>query len=559
MQTLTPPEVQAQLSYPAGNGGFTVPQPANEPVLGYAPGSPEKASLKARLKEMAEVEIEVPLTIGGNKVKTGKLADMRMPHDHQHLLGRFHQASKEHVEQAVKAAVEAQAKWAVTPWPERAAIFLRAAEILATRMRDTVNGATMLGQSKTAHQAEIDSACELIDFLRFNVHFCERIYAEQPNSSQGVWNRLEHRPLEGYILAVTPFNFTAIAGNLCTSCAMLGNVVLWKPASSAVYSAHYLMELFEEAGLPPGVINLLPGSGSQVGNPALASPHLAGLHFTGSTDVFGGMWKTISDNLRSYRAYPRIVGETGGKDFVVAHPSANPKALITALVRGAYEFQGQKCSAASRAYISESLWKEIKDELIETIDGLKMGDVRDFRNFVAAVIDKAAFDRISGYIDFAKKSDQATILAGGTYDESKGYFIRPTLIQTTDPHFKCMEEEIFGPVLTVYVYPDADYSKALQLCDQTSPYALTGAVFARDREAIMEAHQVLRNAAGNFYVNDKPTGAVVGQQPFGGARGSGTNDKAGSILNLLRWVSPRTIKETFTPPTDYRYPFLGEE
>ncbi|MGE0494555.1 MAG: L-glutamate gamma-semialdehyde dehydrogenase [Vulcanimicrobiota bacterium] len=560
MQTMTAPTQGAAVStFPAGNGVFMTPNPHNETVNTYAPGTAAKKELKAALKRMAGEEIEVPLVIGGKKVTTGSTGDMRMPHAHGHLLGRYHKASKEHVDQAVEAAMAAQPAWAAMPWGERAAIFLRAAEILSTRMRPVLNGATMLGQSKTAHQAEIDSACELIDFLRFNVSFMGRLFQEQPMSSAGMWNRLEHRPLEGFVFAVTPFNFTAIAGNLPTCPAMLGNVVVWKPASSAIYSAHYIMQILEEAGLPAGVINLVPGSGSNVGDPAIANRNLAGLHFTGSTEVFQSMWGQIGANIANYRTYPRIVGETGGKDFVVAHPTAEVEALTANLVRGAFEFQGQKCSAASRAYIAESVWKAMGDRLVDEIKTIKMGDVRDFRNFMGAVIDRSAFDRIKGYIEFARSSNEAEILAGGKCDDSEGYFVEPTLIKTSNPRFKLMEEEIFGPVLTVYVYPDNQFDEVLQLCDQTSPYALTGAIFARERTAILQASNVLRNAAGNFYINDKPTGAVVGQQPFGGARGSGTNDKAGSILNLLRWVSPRTVKETFTPVTNYRYSFLDEE
>ncbi len=535
------------------------PQPVNEPVLSYAPGSAEKANLKRRLEQMAGETVELPLVIGGQRVKTGDIGQMVMPCAHGHVLGTYHKAAKEHVEQAAAAAAKAQPAWAAMPWEERAGVFLRAADLLAGPYRPILNGATMLGQSKTAHQAEIDSACELIDFWRYNVHFMARLYAEQPDSSPGVWNRLDHRPLEGFVFAVTPFNFTAIAGNLPTAPAMLGNVCLWKPASSALFSAYYLMEILEKAGLPPGVINLLPGSGGAVGDPAVAHPQLAGLHFTGSTEVFNGMWASIGNNLNRYRTYPRIVGETGGKDFVMAHPSAQADALATALLRGSFEYQGQKCSAASRAYIPDSLWPEVKERLADQMATVKMGDVRDFRNFVGAVIDKAAFRRISGYVDEAKSDGNYELIAGGACDDSSGYFIQPTLVRSQDPKSRLMREEIFGPVLTVYVYPENDFEGALELCDTGTDYALTGAIFATDRQAVVRASERLRHAAGNFYINDKPTGAVVGQQPFGGGRASGTNDKAGSILNLLRWVSPRAIKETFVPPTDYRYPFLSEE
>jgi len=535
------------------------PQPVNEPVLTYAPGSAEKGALKKRLEQMAGEQVELPLVIGGQRIKTGDIGQMVMPCAHGHVLGTYHKASREHVEQAAVAAAKAQPAWAAMPWEERAGVFLRAAELLAGPYRPVLNGATMLGQSKTAHQAEIDSACELIDFWRYNVHFMTRLYAEQPDNSPGVWNRLDHRPLEGFVFAVTPFNFTAIAGNLPTAPAMLGNVCLWKPASSALFSAYYLMEILEKAGLPPGVINLVPGSGGAVGDPAVAHPHLAGLHFTGSTEVFQGMWASIGNNLTRYRSYPRIVGETGGKDFVMAHPSAQVDALATALLRGAFEYQGQKCSAASRAYIPDSLWPQVKARLADDMASLKQGDVRDFRNFVGAVIDRAAFRRIAGYVDEARTQGGYELIAGGKCDDSEGYFIQPTLVRSQDPQSRLMREEIFGPVLTVYVYPEKDFEGALELCDTGTDYALTGAIFATDRSAVVRASERLRNAAGNFYINDKPTGAVVGQQPFGGGRASGTNDKAGSFLNLLRWVSPRAIKETFVPPTDYRYPFLAEE
>lgn len=541
------------------NAIFQVPKPYNEPVKSYAPGSPERQSLQQKIRQMAQEKVELPLVMGGKRVSTGDTGEMVMPHDHRHVLGTYHKARAEHVEQAVEAARAAQPEWAAMNWEDRLAIFLRAADLLAGPYRDVLNGATMLGQSKTAHQAEIDSACELIDFWRYNCHFVERIYQEQPYSPPGMWNRLEHRPLEGYVFAVTPFNFTAIAGNLPTAPAMLGNVVLWKPASTALFSAYYIMEILEKAGLPPGVINLVPGSGSQVGNPAVANRHLAGLHFTGSTDVFNGMWSSIGQNIGNYRTYPRIVGETGGKDFVLAHPSADVTALAVALVRGAFEYQGQKCSAASRAYIPKSLWPQLKLQLQELVSTLKVGHVSDFRNFMGAVIDAAAFRRLSGAIDEAKSSGGYEIVAGGTYSDETGYFIQPTIVVSSDPRSRLMREELFGPVLTLFVYADEDWEKTLQVVDTGTDYALTGAIFADDRRAIAQATRALSQAAGNFYINDKPTGAVVGQQPFGGARASGTNDKAGSILNLLRWVSPRAIKETLVPPVDYRYPFLADD
>lgn len=539
------------------NGVFQVPTPINEPNRSYAPGGADRKSLQDRLQKMSSEKVELPLVIGGQRISTGDTANMVMPHDHQHVLGTYHKARPEHVEQAVEAARRAQPGWAAMPWGERLAIFLRAAEMLAGPYRDILNGATMLGQSKTCHQAEIDSACELIDFWRFNCSFVEKIYQEQPISSPGIWNRLEHRPLEGFVLAVTPFNFTAIAGNLPTAPAMLGNVCLWKPASSALFSAYYIMEILEKAGLPAGVINLVPGSGGAVGNPAVANPHLAGLHFTGSTDVFNGMWSLIGQNIARYRTYPRIVGETGGKDFVLAHPSAEVESLVVALLRGSFEYQGQKCSAASRAYIPSNLWPAVKERLVDLLGTVKVGHVADFSNYMGAVIDAAAFRRIKDYIDLASNSTTYERVFGGECDDSKGYFIQPTVFQANDPGCKLMREEIFGPVLTVYVYPENDFEGTLELVDTGTDYALTGAIFSTDRRAIVRATSRLANAAGNFYVNDKPTGAVVGQQPFGGARASGTNDKAGSILNLMRWVSPRAIKETFVPPVDYRYPFLG--
>jgi 1-pyrroline-5-carboxylate dehydrogenase len=538
------------------NAHFMTPSPENEPVRAYAPGSSERDTLKETLDALMKEEIEIPLRIGGESVETGDLGECRPPHDHGHLLGKYHKASAEQVNQAIAAARKAHGAWSRMPWDGRAAIFLKAAELLSGPHRDTLNAATMLGQSKTVLQAEIDAACELIDFWRFNAFYMEQIYAEQPESHPGLWNRLEHRPLEGFVFAVTPFNFTSIAGNLPTSPALMGNTVLWKPASSAVYSAHFILKILEEAGLPPGVINLVPGSGSQVGNPALDSPELAGIHFTGSTDTFQGMWRKVGENIRRYKAYPRIVGETGGKDFVFAHPSADVDALVTALVRGAFEYQGQKCSAASRAYIPASLWDVTVSRLVDETQKIHMGSPLDFRNFMCAVIDRAAYASIMEFVDFARASDDADILCGGEADDSKGYFIQPTLIVAKTPDFKTMREEIFGPVLTLYAYDDDDLERTLELCNTTSPYALTGAIFCQDREAILAMSDALRHAAGNFYVNDKPTGAVVGQQPFGGGRASGTNDKAGSMLNLVRWVSPRAIKETFVPPTDWRYPHM---
>lgn len=541
------------------NGVINIPRPANEPVKAFAPGSPEKNSLKAELKRRLGEEIEIPLIIGGKEVRTGSFSDCRCPHDHAHVLGRYHKAGPDEITAAVREAKKVWKDWSEMDWISRASVFLRAAELLATKYRDVLNASTMLGQSKTVHQAEIDAACELIDFYRFNPYYMQKIYEEQPESSPGVWNYVEYRALEGFVFAVTPFNFTSIAGNLPTSPAMMGNTVLWKPASSAVYSAYFIMLLLKEAGLPDGVINFIPGPGRYVGDPVLEKSDLAGVHFTGSTAVFQAMWKTIGTNIMNYMTYPRIVGETGGKDFVFVHSSADVEATATALLRGAYEYQGQKCSAASRAYIPADLWPPFKDRLLGELQTLKMGDVMDFSNFMAAVIDKAAFDSIVEYIEYAKNSETAEIIFGGTFDDSKGYFIQPTVVVVTDPHHKLLEEEIFGPVLTIYIYPENQFSETLELCDATSPYGLTGSIFATDRKAVNEAQKVLRHAAGNFYINDKPTGAVVGQQPFGGARGSGTNDKAGSFMNLLRWVSARTLKENFNPPKDYRYPFLGEE
>ena len=541
------------------NAIVKVPRPTIEPIFSYAPGSPEKTALKAQLKKMLSETWEFPIIIGGKEVKTGNLADCRCPHDHNHLLAHYHKAGPEEIELAVQEAKKAWKEWSEMDWVNRAAVFLRAAELLATKYRDILNASTMLGQSKTVHQAEIDSACELIDFYRFNPYYMNLIYTEQPDSSAAIWNYMEYRALEGFVFAVTPFNFSSIAGNLPTSPAMMGNVVLWKPASSAVYSAYFLTQLWKEAGLPDGVINFIPGPGRYVGDPVLEKRDLAGIHFTGSTAVFQSMWKTIGASIMNYHSYPRIVGETGGKDFVFVHASADGDAVVTALVRGAFEYQGQKCSAASRAYIPQNLWAGMKDSLVDQIKTIKMGDIMDFSNFMGAVIDKPAFNSIVEYIEYAKNSSEAEVIAGGNYDDSKGYFIEPTVVVVTDPGHKLMVEEIFGPVLTIYVYPENEYRQTLELCDTTSPYGLTGSIFANDRSAIDEAYRTLRHSAGNFYINDKPTGAVVSQQPFGGARGSGTNDKAGSYLNLLRWVSARAIKENLNPPKDYRYPYMDED
>jgi 1-pyrroline-5-carboxylate dehydrogenase len=540
-------------------GIFRPPTPTNEPINGYEPGSPERDSLRVRLEQMRGERIEIPLVIGGEEVTTGTTREAVMPHKKDHVLADVHQGGAAEVERAIEASGAAWHDWNRLPWEERAAVFLRAAELLAGPWRDTLNAATMLGQSKTAHQAEIDAACELIDFLRFNVEFMTRIYEDQPVSSPGVWNRMEYRPLEGFVFAVTPFNFTAIAGNLPSSCALMGNTVVWKPASTAMLSAYYVMRLFQEAGLPPGVINLVYGSGAEIGDAALASEHLAGIHFTGSTPVFQGMWKTIGNSIARYRNYPRIVGETGGKDFIVAHRSADPAAVAAAIVRGSFEYQGQKCSAASRLYMPSNLWPEIRERLEEDVGAIRMGDVADFTNFMGAVIDASSFKTQKQAIEEAKKHAKTRVVVGGGVDDSEGYFVEPTVIETEDPGFRLMRDELFGPVVTAYVYPEGDYEETLELVDSSAPYGLTGAVFAEEREAVLEAEEALRYAAGNFYVNDKPTGAVVGQQPFGGARASGTNDKAGSMWNLIRWVSPRTIKETFIPPTDYRYPFMAPD
>ena len=533
-----------------------LPTPHNEPVLDYRKGSPERARLEVELTRIAGEEIEIPCVIGGERVTTGRVEAVRMPHDHAHVLARFHQAGEGELARAADAARAARRAWESMRWEARAAVFLRAAELIAGPRRMTLNASTMLGQSKTCHQAEIDSACELIDFLRFNAAFAARLYAEQPESGPGVWNATDLRPLEGFVFALTPFNFTAIGGNLPTAPALMGNTVIWKPAETQTLAAWYTFLALEEAGLPPGVINFLPGPGVVLAPAAVDHPDFAGIHFTGSTSVFQDLWRRAAGNLERYRSYPRLVGETGGKDFILAHASADPDALVTAIVRGGYEYQGQKCSAASRVYVPDSLWRRIQQPLCDTIASLKMGDVRDFRNFLGAVIKKAAFDKHAAAIAEAKSAARARVLVGGETDSSRGWFVRPTLIQADDPDFRTMRDELFGPIVTLHVYPERAWSETLALVDRTSPYALTGAVFARERTVLEEASRALRHAAGNFYLNDKPTGAVVGQQPFGGARASGTNDKAGSALNLLRWVSARTIKETFVPPTDYRYPYL---
>ncbi|MGX5819173.1 L-glutamate gamma-semialdehyde dehydrogenase [Chitinophaga lutea] len=540
------------------NAYFDFAAPKNEPVLGFAPGSPEKAALKKALAAFKAEQADIPMYIGGKEVRTGKTVDIRPPHEIKHKLGHFHQGDASHVTAAIEAALAARQQWADTPWEQRAAVFLKAAELLATKYRAETNAATMLGQSKNAYQAEIDSACELIDFLRFNVHYLTDIYRQQPASSPGVHNRMEYRPLEGFVLAVTPFNFSAIGGNLPTSAAMCGNVVVWKPANTQVFHAHFFMKVLIEAGLPAGVINLVYADGPLIGDVCFAHPDFAGIHFTGSTGVFQTMWKTIGNNISKYKTYPRIVGETGGKDFVMVHKSADVDVVVTALARGAFEFQGQKCSAASRAYLPSNIAEAVKTKLAETLKTMKMGTTEDFSNFINAVIDERSFNKIAQYIDNAKKDPKAKIIAGGSYSKEVGYFIEPTVIDTTDPHYITMCEEIFGPVLTIYTYDAEKFEETLQLVDRTSTYALTGSIIGQDRYAIELATRKLVNAAGNFYINDKPTGAVVGQQPFGGARASGTNDKAGSMLNLYRWLSARTVKETLVPPTDYRYPFLQE-
>ncbi len=537
-------------------GFFNVPAPINEPIKAYAAGSPERKELQAMLKHLRSIEVDVPMYIGGKEVRSNDKIKLSPPHDHQHVLGYFHKSNKEHVTQAIDAALAAKANWENISWENRAAIFLKAADLLAGPYRAKLNAATMLGQSKNAFQAEIDSACEFIDFLRYNVKYMTEIYAQQPASQSGMWNRVEQRPLEGFIYALTPFNFTAIAGNLPTSCAMMGNVVVWKPSNTQVYAANVLMEIFIEAGLPAGVINLIYPSGQDAADIVLKHKDFAGIHFTGSTDVFNDIWKKIGENIPVYKSYPRIVGETGGKDFVIAHKSTNAKALATGLVRGAFEYQGQKCSAASRAYVPSNLWDDVKKYMAEDVKSMKIGGTEDFTNFINAVIDEKSFDKLAKYIDEAKASKDAEIVIGGTYDKSKGYFIHPTVIQTKDPKYVTMCEELFGPVLSIYVYDENKWEETLDIVNSTSVYALTGAVFSQDRYALEVAVNKLRHAAGNFYINDKPTGAVVGQQPFGGGRKSGTNDKAGSMINLLRWVSPRTMKETFVPPLDYKYPFL---
>ena len=540
------------------NGSFSVPVPRNEPVLAYTPGSPERKALRAQLDRMAGEVIEIAPRIGGRRVTTGRTADAVMPHDHRHVLAVWHKAGASEVQRAIDAAGAAHREWSRLPWQERAAIFLKAADLLAGPYRMILNAATMLGQSKTAHQAEIDAACELIDFFRFNVHFAERIYAEQPLSAPGTWNYLDHRPLEGFVYAITPFNFTSIGGNLPTAPAIMGNTVVWKPAATAVLSNYFILRLLEEAGLPPGVINFIPGPSAQISERVLADRAFAGIHFTGSTEVFQALWKQTAANLTTYAAYPRLVGETGGKDFILAHASADVDALATGMVRGAFEYQGQKCSAASRAYVPASLWPQVRDRMLEMLADVKVGDPADFRNFMGAVIDRKAFDKIRAYIDAAKQAPGVRLVFGGSARDADGYFIDPTLLQVDDPRYRTMCEEIFGPVLSVHVYPEARWTETLRIVDETSPYALTGGVFAQDRRAVEQAQQALRYAAGNFYVNDKPTGAVVGQQPFGGARASGTNDKAGSLLNLVRWVSPRAVKENFLPPRSFTYPFMAE-
>ena len=540
-------------------GFFNVPIPINEPVKSYRPGSSEKKELKEALKELRSQVLDIPMFIGGEEVRTNDQRPISPPHDHQHIIANYHQGDKSHVERAINAAMAAKPAWEALAWEQRASIFLKAAELIAGPYRAKINAATMLGQSKNAYQAEIDSACEMIDFLRFNVKYMIDIYKQQPESSPGIWNRLEQRPLEGFVFALTPFNFTSIAGNLPSAPALMGNTIVWKASTTAIYSAHVLMKVFREAGVPDGVINLILVSGPVAGDTIFSHPDFAGIHFTGGTSTFQHIWKTIGNNIANYKSYPRIVGETGGKDFILAHPSSDSKEVATAITRGAFEYQGQKCSAASRAYIPDNMWEKVKEYLIADLADIKMGDVEDFSNFYNAVIDEKSFDNIVAYIEGAKNSKVSQIIAGGKYDKSKGYFIEPTVILTEDPQYVTMCDEIFGPVMTIYVYNAARFDETLELVDSTSPYSLTGAIFSKDRYAVEKATKMLVNAAGNFYINDKPTGAVVGQQPFGGARASGTNDKAGSMINLLRWVSPRTIKETFVPPNDYKYPFMDEE
>jgi len=541
------------------NAVIQIPEPENEPIRAYAPGSPERELLKAALAETAEKVIDIPLLIDGREIRTGNTGTVVMPHDHAHVIATYHKAGPAEVRLAIDTAVSAQKRWRSYRWEQRCAIFLKAAELISAKYRYVLNAASMLSTSKNAFQAEIDAACELIDFLRFNTYYAQKIYEQQPESSAGVWNCIQHRPLEGFVFSVSPFNFTAIAGNLATAPAIMGNTVVWKPASSCVYTPYLCMEILREAGLPDGVVNFVPGSGADVGDTCLTDPHLAGVHFTGSTRVFQNMWQTVGAHIASYKSYPRIVGETGGKDFIVAHPSADIDQLVTAMVRGAFEYQGQKCSAASRAYIPAGLWPEVKKRLTERISGLAMGAPTDFRNFVNAVINRSAFDKIGEFISYARQHDEADIIIGGGCDDRVGYYIEPTVIHAKSPRFRTMEEEIFGPVLTIYVYADERFEETLELCDQTSIYGLTGSIFAADRAAVDRALSVLEDSAGNFYINDKPTGAVVGQQPFGGGRASGTNDKAGFYTNLLRWVSPRTIKETFVAPENIEYPFMGEQ
>lgn len=541
-----------------GKGFFNTPIAINEPVKTYAPGSPEREAILAAYNEMFNSKVDVPLYINGKNVSTGNTKTLSAPHDHQHIVGSYHLAEKSHIENAIKTALEARTAWAELPWEQRAGIFLKAAELIAGPYRAKINAATMIAQSKTVHQAEIDAACELIDFLRFNVQYMTDIYHDQPESTSAAWNRLEYRPLEGFTYAVTPFNFTAIAGNLPSCMALMGNVVVWKPSDSQIYSAKVIMDVFEEAGVPPGVINVVFGDPEMITDTVMASPDFSGLHFTGSTYIFKELWKKIGNNIHNFKTYPRIVGETGGKDFIIAHKTANAKQVATAISRGAFEFQGQKCSAASRAYIPSNIWEEVKKYVIEDVKSFKMGSPADLENFVTAVIHEGSFDKLAKYIDGAKSDSETEIIVGGNYDKTKGYFVEPTVIVAKNPKYTTMCTELFGPVITIYVYDENDFSDTLRLVDETSEYALTGAILAKDRYAIQEATKALKNCAGNFYINDKPTGAVVGQQPFGGARASGTNDKAGSVLNLLRWVSPRMIKETFVTPTDYRYPFMGE-
>lgn len=541
------------------NAFFEIREPENESYLSYAPGTPEREALREEIDRMKNMEVEIPAIIGGKEIKTDHQKDVVMPHNHQHKLATVHLCGEKEVQMAIEASLEARQKWADMPWEERASIFLKAADLVTGPYRYTMNASTMLGQSKTPHQAEIEAAGEFADFLRFNAYYLQQIYRKQPYSPDGMWNRMEYRPLEGFIFAVTPFNFTAIAGNLPLAPALCGNVALWKPATSSVYSSYYIMKILKEAGMPDGVINFLPGEGADVGDPAIKSKHLAGLHFTGSTGTFQHLWKSIAENIETYNTYPRIVGETGGKDFIFAHQTADVDALVIAAIRAAYEYQGQKCSAASRMYMPKSIWPEFEEKFLEEVKDVKYGDIEDFSNFMGAVIDQKAFDNISSYIDYIKESDDGEILFGGNYDDAEGYFIEPTLVLAHDPHFKTMEEEIFGPVLTVYVYEDADFEETLELCDTTSPYALTGAIFAQDRYALKQMADYLRQAAGNFYINDKPTAAIVNQQPFGGARKSGTNDKAGSAANLMRWLSVRSIKETTVPAKDWTYPYMGDE